>query len=468
MADTIFQGLAEGGDRIAVIGQSGERLTFGELTERADALGGRLPGRCLVLVVCTNCAECVIGYVGLMRAGAAVILVHAGMKPGHLEDIVRRFRPAFAFAPAGTMAGEDVASLGEYRLVKTGHAIGAVPLHDDLRLLLATSGTTGSRQFVRLSAANVAGNAGSISRYLGIDDQSRAITTMPMSYSYGLSILHSHLLSGGSVVMVEAPLVSPVFWKAVREHEATTFGGVPFIYEMLKRLNFERMNLPSLRTLTQAGGRLSRDLILHFVEVCESKGIEFIVMYGQTEATARISYVPWEKAREKAGSIGIAIPDGSLALLGEDGEEIDEAAVSGELVYRGPNVSMGYAVDHGDLGRGDENRGRLLTGDIAVRDADGIYSIVGRKKRFLKLYGNRVNLDEVEQILKSAGYVCACVGSDDRLVVYAQPPAEATAVKDVLAAEISINPRAISIELIDVIPRSESGKVDYGVLRGAA
>ena len=178
------------------------------------------------------------------------------------------------------------------------------------------------------------------------------------------------------------------------------------------------MNVPSLRYITQAGGKLGQELHTLFADICEKKGIEIIVMYGQTEATARMSYLPWNISKEKAGSIGIAIPGGVFSLIDVDDKEITEANVVGELVYHGENVTMGYATSGYDLDKPDERAGVLKTGDMAYRDGDGFYYIAGRKKRFLKIYGNRLNLDEVDGMMQKAGYEAVASGTDNHVQIY--------------------------------------------------
>jgi len=429
--------------RTALIGEDGAVLSYSALIEKADTIAAPLPGRCLVMVVCRNDVDCVAGYVGLSRAGAALLLVHHSLPDNQRAAIEAAFKPAFLYAP-----GPD-----GYALTPTGHD--APELHPDLALLLTTSGTTGSRNFVRLSYRNLQSNADAIIEALGIGPEDRAITTMPLSYTYGLSILHTHLRAGGSLILTEATLVSPGFWAALKTHQATGFGGVPFIYDMLLKLRFERMDLPHLKTLTQAGGALGAEKTARMVEICAAKGLRFISMYGQTEATARISYVPWARAAEKAGSIGIAVPGGRISL--------DEA--DGELIYEGPNVSMGYAAGHADLSRGDENGGRLRTGDLAAVDPDGFYRIVGRKKRFLKIAGHRVNLDEIEHMLRAAGHDAACSGEDDRLEIHAAGGADPEALRREVAERTGLNPNSLAAFAVEAIPVTESGKVDYARLR---
>lgn len=224
------------------------------------------------------------------------------------------------------------------------------------------------------------------------------------------------------------------------------------------------MELPSLRYLTQAGGRLGRELAEEFNAICEEKGIRLIVMYGQTEATARMSYLPWEDAGRKAGSIGIPIPGGKFELVDANGQLIDGADVVGELVYCGSNVTPGYAKSRMDLAKPDENKGVLYTGDMAKRDEDGFYYVVGRKKRFLKIFGNRVNLDEVENLLKKEGIENACTGQDDRMVVFLTDPLRAAAAEGFLVEHMRISRSGFIIRQIEEIPRSEAGKVLYSAL----
>ena len=238
---------------------------------------------------------------------------------------------------------------------------------------------------------------------------------------------------------------------------------MPYTYEMLDRMRFFRMDLPSLRTMTQAGGKLQKELHRKFVEWCLEKGKQFIVMYGQCEATARMAYLPWEKSLEKVGGIGIAIPGGQFRLIAADGSEITQPGVTGELKYYGDNVTLGYAVCQADLRKGDERGGVLETGDMAQVDADGYYTIVGRKKRFLKLYGNRVNLDELEQLLKAAfpGVDVACGGVDDHLMFFSTDESRLAEMRAFLSEKTKQNAAAFRGMALPSIPKNDAGKTLY-------
>jgi acyl-coenzyme A synthetase/AMP-(fatty) acid ligase len=256
------------------------------------------------------------------------------------------------------------------------------------------------------------------------------------------------------------------FWQQFKKYGVTSFGGVPYTYEMLDKLRLYRMDLPTLRTMTQAGGKLSLDLHEKLAEYAERTNRCFVVMYGQTEATARMSYLPPEKSLEKYGSMGIAIPGGELSLIDALGNEIKEPEIVGELVYKGKNVTLGYAECGADLSKGDEREGILVTGDMAKCDADGYYYIVGRKKRFIKIFGNRVNLDEAERLIRTAfpNVDCACGGVDDKLKVYVTDGAFSDTIKKFLNEKTGVNQTAFEVAVISAIPRSESGKILYNEL----
>jgi acyl-coenzyme A synthetase/AMP-(fatty) acid ligase len=292
---------------------------------------------------------------------------------------------------------------------------------------------------------------------------------LPMYYSYGLSIINSHLLKGATILLTDKSYAQREFWNFLRENEATSMSGVPYTWEMLRRLRFMRMDLPSVRTMTQAGGKLNAEIAKEYIQWAKSQGKRFIVMYGQTEATARMSYLPWEQAEQKFSSIGVPIPGGEFWLEGDQnlGFSVQDSVVStqGELVYRGPNVSMGYAECAEDLMKGDENHGVLHTGDMARVDEDGFYYITGRKKRFVKVWGNRCNLDQVEQLVKPITTTCACAGVDDHITVFVTKDGLEKEIKDLLAAKTGLNPIAFAVKVIESIPVKDSGKIDYQLLQ---
>jgi len=427
--------------------------------------------RSLVMCGVNNDIDGIVGYLALLVANAVPMMVSPTLSPSALDSLIAAYQPDYLWLPkdqAGRWPDAQWhASQGGYALIAVKNNTGALPpIHDDLALLLTTSGSTGSRKYVRLSHQNVWSNAAAIAEYLALSADELPITTLPPSYSYGLSVIHSHLWAGAGLAVTNKTFFERDFWNFLRKVKATSLAGVPYHYEILKKLRFTGMELPHLHTLTQAGGHMKPALTQEYAAHCEKRGMRFYTMYGQAEASPRMSYVPADKAFEKAGSIGIPIPGGALELQSETGEVLTGAHVVGEMVFRGPNVCLGYAEGRADLSLGDVNHGILHTGDLAERDADGFYRIVGRQKRFIKLFGNRVNLQDVEQELSGAGAEVACAGRDDLLEVYlsAGCAAQALEIKRAVMASLRVGAQSVAVYGLDALPRNESGKLRYADL----
>ncbi len=462
----IFDGLELFGDSTALIEESGESWSFNRLAQQADRIAGFMESRAVMFLLCRNQASVIAAYVGALRHRVVPLLLRPDIPDSLLRHLLEIYQPEYIWADENRIlsVGKDLYFDGVYRLMKLDHE--PYKIHDDLAVLLSTSGSTGSPKLVRQSYQNIMSNTSSIIEYLDLTSKDRAITTMPMYYTYGLSIIQTQLACGGSLILTDASLFERRFWDLLKSHSVTNFGGVPYTYEMLRRMRFSRMELPSLRFITQAGGKLAPKLSAEFAEACSNMGIAFITMYGACEATARMSYLPRNHAGDKAGSIGIAIPGGKFAIEDTNGHVHDRTGVEGELIYYGKNVAMGYAESGKDLAKGDECNGVLHTGDIAIKDEDGFYYITGRKKRFLKLFGNRVSLDSVEAFLKSRGYLsCACSGIDDKLVVYIAEEVDEKVLCTLLSRFTQLHVSAFSVVRVTEIPRNHAGKILYEKLK---
>ncbi|WP_237740726.1 non-ribosomal peptide synthetase [Crystallibacter crystallopoietes] len=436
--------LARFADRPAVITNDGT-LSYRQLAARVEAVAERLgPVRRLVLLAAANDVDSLVAYLAALSAGHPLVLV-PGDKPSALESIRDAFDPDVIM---GTGAGNGEPRLQEVRPA-TRHQ-----LHPDLALLLSTSGSTGSSKLVRLSHGNLQANAGAIAEYLRIGPADRAVTTLPMSYCYGLSVLNSHLLTGASVVLTDLSVVDPCFWDLFRGRKATSFAAVPYTFELLERVGFADMELPHLRYVTQAGGRLAPELVRRYARVGRERGWELFVMYGQTEATARMAYLPPSLAAENPSRIGVPIPGGSFRIDPVDG--LDD----GELVYSGPNVMLGYAEEPADLAAG-RTVFELRTGDLARRHPDGLFEVVGRRSRFIKIAGLRIDLGRVEQLLADLGVQAISAGTDEQLVVAVEGDQDPGLLRKVLAEELGIPRGALKMHAVDQLPRLGNGKPDY-------
>ena len=465
--DFIFQTEEKPSDRLALKSDQGLCVTYGDLTREIALLGELYGERCLIFCMCRNEPGAVVGYVAAVENGMVPLLLDADLKKEQLDSFLNAYQPAYIWAPEnwdGIDGGSEVVyGAYGYCLLRTGCE--NCPLYPELGLLLATSGSTGDPRLVRISRENIRANTEAICRYLHLNERERPITTLPMQYTYGLSIIQTHLFVGACILMTTASYVQTAFWDFLEREQATSFGGVPYTYEILKKLHVFQKKLPSVRTLTQAGGKLTVSLQREIVAWTKEQGIDFYIMYGQTEATARMSYLPPARCREKEGSIGVPIPGGRFRLVDEKGKDIREPDVSGELIYEGPNVTLGMARCRADLAKGDERQGVLHTGDLARRDAEGFFYIVGRMKRFVKIYGTRVGLDECEEILRKRHPECeiACGGSDDCLKVYVSGSGKADFAGE-LADYLRLNRRGFTCISVRKIPRNAAGKILYGEL----
>jgi acyl-CoA synthetase (AMP-forming)/AMP-acid ligase II len=453
VARFFWESLEAGGERVALITER-ESVSYRDLVERIERftreLRALLPEalpRPLVLLEALNEVDSIVAYLACLRAGFPVILVAEGQAAS--SAIARTYEP-------NVVIGHDAGPLRATLASTT-----PTPMHPELAVLLSTSGTTGAAKLVRLSGANVQANATSIATYLSLTAADRAISALPYHYSYGMSVLHTHLLSHASLVLTSASLMDDELWALARQHGVTSLALVPTQFELLEKLAFTRpARLPTLRYVTQAGGKLDPRLAVEFARRAAAEGWQLFIMYGQTEAAPRMSYVPPEDVEHWYHSIGRPVPGGKFRLIDASGQEITRAGEPGELVYEGPNVMLGYAVTRADL---DNPAGPpvLHTGDVAERLDNGYYRITGRNSRFVKLFGLRISLDEIETTLRTEGHRAYVSGTDERLVVFLTEAGDAPALRAQLAQRYHLPERVVAVVALDAVPLLPSGKVDY-------
>ena len=449
-------------DKVAAIDDSGQQLTYGELCRAAAEFARHLPHRTLIFILAENCNGALIGYLSALNSRVVPLIIGNKTDRVLFDALYEKYQPEYMWLPEERIADfhlkEVVYNTHGYALAGTG--FDAPDMYADLALLLPTSGSTGSTKLVRHSYRNIEANAENVNKLFGLTPSECAMASLPMHYTMGLSVITSHLYAGATVLLSGKSLLDPAFWKRMKEEGATSFTGVPYSYDILARLGFFRMDLPNLKMVSQGGGKLTESMWMQLTDYAECKGIRFIATYGQTECTGRMAYLPAELARKKICSIGMAEPGGQLSLIDDAGHETFQGEATGQMVYRGENVTLGYATCRADLLKADDNHGVMYTGDLARRDADGCYYIIGRKSRFLKLYGLRIGLDEVEELIHSQfGTDCYCSGDDEHLLVKITDATVAERVPLFIEEKTHLFHQKVRVQVVDRIPRNEVGKV---------
>ena len=453
-------------DSIAAIDSDENILTYSAIIDLSKELKNNFPERSLFFIYTGNNIGGIAFVMATIIAGHVPLILNAHTEQSLKENLEETYKPQYICNPGDETNPDALIKAFGYEVTHQNDL--KLNLNPELSHLLPTSGSTGSPKLVRHKYENIEAAALNISTLFNLSEKDRPLMVLPLYYTMGLSMIFSHLKVGATVLITDRKMTDPIFWKFIKEKEATSFTGVPFSYEILDKMRFFRMNLPHLTLLTQGGGKMPLELNRKFVEYCIANGKRWIATYGQSEGTARMAWLPEEYALSKIGSIGIAVPNGRLSLRNESGEEIIESPATGEMCYEGKNVTMGYATQITDLALGDERMGFLATGDIAYRDEEGFYFIKGRMGRFLKLYGNRIGLDECEQILKSKiTCECACTGNDDKLIVYLTEEKESQMAATAIIDATRIPGNSLEIRIIRELPKNEAGKILYSQLKNS-
>ena len=447
-------------------------VTAGAIRNRAAQISQG--NRKLVFLIANRTTEAVCWFLALLEARHPVALIDPDSTWPVIADLIDRYRPQVLVDPTTRhlemLMSSPQGSSGRMiePTVWVGPECRPAP-HEELAVLLTTSGSTGSPKFVRLCSMNIRTNAEQIVNSLGITTNDRGVTVLPLHYSFGMSVLTSHALAGSSVLVTDRSVIEESFWSDMVRYDVSFLPGVPTTYATLRRLGFERRDLPHLRALIQAGGPLAPESISFFHNLMTRQGGRFFVMYGQTEASPRISCLPSECLPKKLGSVGRALSGGDLCIRGHDGNDLATGEI-GEVIYRGPNVMMGYAGSREDLALGHSNQGVLATGDLGYLDDEGFLYLIGRSKRICKLAGARVSLDELESIatgiVGSESHLAAVDGGDAGVSIFAEnlDSASAAKLRRGLQRQLRVPPMLIGIYPIDAIPLLANGKTNYAYL----
>ncbi|MFI9007912.1 AMP-binding protein [Actinosynnema sp. NPDC053489] len=467
--DLVTRGAAPpGAPAVHLVG--GRTLSYGDLAALVGTAERALRhnGKALVLCAGDRDLPTLVTYLAALRSGHTVAFLPAS------REVLSEYEPEFILpAPdgAGNPVDGDYEPVGDViagvRLLRRRAGRTAEAIFERTAVLLATSGSTGSPKAVRLSYDGLAGNSAAVVRALGITAAERAPTTLPITHAYGLSVVNSHLLAGASLVLTDRSPLSLATWDHLVRARATSFAAVPTTYAAFGPAHADLLGRTEIRTMTQAGARLRDELALRFAGLMERRRGRFFCMYGQTEATSRISCLDPADLPERLGSVGVAVPGGTVTV---EAVEAHDRAVPGEgaVHYRGPGVMLGYAAGRADLGRGREVD-VLDTGDLGYL-RDGYLYLTGRTKRIVKVLGARVSLDDLERLVERPGHPAALASGEDDVVCLfgAGDPAVHEVQRRRLAEALGVPSRHVVVRRVDRLPRTATGKVDHRALTAAA
>lgn len=446
---------------------SGKSIFYNDISNEIKKIQFFIEKRCLVFLICSNTISFLSIYLALMRIKVVPLLLNEKIHISLLNKLIKIYQPNFVFAPKNIKMKTKCCFYNEfYDIYKN-----SFPFHEidkRIALLISTSGSTGSKKNVVCSYENIFFISHSISKYLKISSADRPIMTLPTSYVYGLSVINSHLYKFATIYFTSKSLINLDFWKRIKKYKISAFATVPFQLDILNRIQFEKFDLNYLKYITVAGGKASISILKKIYKIFDSKNIKLIPMYGQAEATSRITYLSSEYLPEKIGSIGKAIPGGKLFLIDKKKKLIKKSKKIGQLVYRGKNIMLKYANSYKDLIKIHNVQKELYTGDLAYKDKNGFYYLVGRISRQIKFFGNRVNLDEVEAILFEHGIDCRCVGKENKIAIFYKNSNLKYKILQKISSVLNINAAYVKLFRIDKFFLNSNIKTNYTKLKKMA
>lgn len=431
-------------DKTCLVSPKNE-VTYNQLFKCIEELKGEIKYAKLAILVFDQDIQCVAFYLSCFVSGIPLILIDNTYSLTDIIALVYRFEvDIVAGCSLNSFYGEKIYEKNDFSIRKTG-VNSHINIHASIAVLISTSGSLQNAKFVKLSRENLICNTAQILSYLPIDATDIAMPAPPFSYVYGLSVLNTHLKAGAMILLCKDSILSKEYWSFVSQYNITNINGVPYFYDIIKKINgLSRLHVEP-KFFTQAGGQMSESTKKYLIDFYKEP--KLYIMYGQSEATARISYLAPSLVNRKKNCIGVAVPNGKISIEGD------------EIVYYGPNIFVGYASSRKDLSFIEE-REKLYTGDCGYFGADGLVYIKGRKSRFVKVMGKRLSLDCCENLLINAGLECAVTATEERIRIFIVGSYDRRRISELLKLPVV----AFDVISIDAIPRAYNGKVKYGML----
>jgi len=451
------------GKNISVILERDIKYTYNDINELQQEMASYLDARTLIFMLVENSIGSLIGYIACIKNKVVPLMLDVNISQEKFNYIYNIYRPKYIWLPELSQIkklGTVVYSKFGYVLLKSEYLW--KDLYSELALLMCTSGSTGSNKLVRISYKNILENTKSIISALDIKENDKALCVLPMHYAYGLSVINTHLFCGATILLSNRKIYDKRIWEYFKKFHGNSISGVAYTYKILKKLGFEKWELPDLEVITQAGEKMSEELYSYLTEYACKNGVRFYPMYGQTEATARMTCMEWNKNRDKFGSVGKSISGGKINILDSENNYISMPKKVGQIVYEGENVALGYCENVEDLSKGNEWRNILFTGDMGFIDEDGYLYVIGRNDKYIKLAGNRINIQEIQNILERKFKECIFDVKFDKKKVFVLYEGEISneEVLDYISKYMGFSKNIYKIIKIKEIPILASGKID--------
>ena len=465
----LFKSFNKYNKNIAIIDKEYSNLTYKQVIVETNKIKKKIKKKSLILIVSENSLGSLLAYIFCIINNHVGIIIDSKTSKQNILKIFKNYQPNYIFLSKKTnpvfkkVCSEKYTFFGQ--ILMKNKLVKEKKLNKSLSLLLSTSGSMGSIKFVKLSRGNLKYNTDSIISYLKINKKDSAITNLPISYSYMLSVINTHLEIGGSIVISKYSLIEKEFWETLKKSKVTSFNGVPYTYEMLVRIGLKNIKINTLKYLTHAGGKLDKDKLRIIIRFCKKNDLKFFSMYGQTEASPRISYLKPEFSQKKIGSIGKSIPGNKIYIVNNSGEKVLKPFVEGEIVCEGKNIFMGYSKNYNDLKKANEENYQLKTGDLGYFDNDGFFYITSRISKIAKIFGYRVDIGALEILMSQKGYKVACLSDNRKIFIFVEKKYNKTNLINTISKITNLNIGSFELIKLKYLPRTSNNKISYGELK---
>ncbi len=465
----LFRAFNKYKNNIAIIDNEHSDLSYKQVLKETNKIKKKIKKKSLILIVSENTLGSLLAYIFCIINNHVAIILDSKTTKKNILKIFKNYQPNYIFLSKEIKTILSKKCSEKYNFYDQSLMKNKInkkkKLNRNLSVLLSTSGSMGSIKFVKLSKSNLKSNTDSIINYLNINKKDSAITNLPISYSYMLSIINTHFEVGGSIIISKYSLIEKKFWTILNNSKVTSFNGVPYTYEMLIRIGLKNIKIKTLKYLTQAGGKLEKNKLKEILNFCKRNNIKFFSMYGQTEASPRISYLKPEFSENKIGSIGKGLSGNKIYLINNDGKKILKPYVSGEIINEGKNVFMGYSKNCNDLSKPNEKNYKLKTGDLGFFDKDGFFFITGRISRIAKIFGNRIDLDDLESLMSQKSYKVFCLSDNNKIFIFIEKNYNKLNLISTISKITNLNISSFKLIKLKYFPRTSNNKVSYSELK---